>query len=112
MRFPSPVRGRAVRTERGYHITTACGEFFRSVGEGKVLYAGDDIKGYGWVVMVRGEEDLVFVYGKAERLMVKAGERVVKGQVLGKVGSQPEGCGLLFEVRDPEGRPVNFELVL
>lgn len=112
LRFPSPVKGKATRTERGYHIATACDDFFRSVGEGKVLYAGDDIKGYGWVVMVQGEEGFVFVYGKAGHLMVKRGEKVKKGQVLGKVGNLSEGCGILFEVRDMEGRPVSFELVL
>lgn len=107
-----PVKGRAKATERGYHIATSCGEFFRSVSEGRVLYTGDDIRGYGWVVMVEGEDGLVYVYGKGESSLVKRGERVRKGQPLGKVGRMQEGCGLLFEIRDREGRPVNFELVL
>ncbi|MCS6998932.1 MAG: M23 family metallopeptidase [Aquificaceae bacterium] len=107
-----PVKGKANPTERGYHIATSCGEFFRSVSEGRVLYAGDDIRGYGWVVMVEGEDGLVYVYGKGESSLVKRGEKVKKGQPLGRVGRTQEGCGLLFEIRDREGRPVSFELVL
>ncbi len=107
-----PVRGRLEKTERGYFIHTSCGEFFRSVSEGRVLYSGDDIKNYYWVVMVESEEGLVYVYAKGESALVKRGERVKKGQPLGKVGKYGETCGILFEVRDTEGKPLNFEPVL
>lgn len=108
----SPVKGRAVRTERGYFIVTSCGEFFRSVSDGRVLYAGDDIKNYGWVVMVDGGDGFVYVYGYAESLLVRRGENVRKGQPLGKVGKGSDDCGILFEVRDVEGKPLSFELML
>ncbi|RME11460.1 MAG: M23 family metallopeptidase, partial [Aquificota bacterium] len=98
--------------QRGYFIATSCGEFFRSVGDGRVLYAGDDIKNYSWVVMVDGGDGLVYVYGYAESLLVKRGENVKRGQPLGRVGKASDDCGLLFEVRDAEGKPINFELVL
>ena len=112
LRVRAPVKGKATRTERGYYINTGCGEFFRSVSDGRVLYVGDDVKGYGWLIMVDGEKGFVFVYAKAELSLVKRGERVRVGQPLGKVGSSKEGCGLLFEIRNLEGRPVSFELVL
>ncbi|MCX8164039.1 MAG: M23 family metallopeptidase [Aquificaceae bacterium] len=108
----SPVKGRVSATDRGYYIHTPCGEFFRSVSDGKILYSGDDIKGYGWVVMVDGEDGLVYVYGRAESVLVKRGERVKRGQPLGRVGKTQDGCGLLFELRNAEGKPVSFELML
>ncbi|MFN7065650.1 MAG: murein hydrolase activator EnvC family protein [Aquificaceae bacterium] len=107
-----PVRGKPTRTERGYYISTPCGEFFRSISDGRVLYAGDDIRNYRWVVMVEGLDGLVYVYGMADSLMVKRGEKVRKGQPLGKVGNNRDSCGLIFEVRDSEGKPINFEFVL
>jgi septal ring factor EnvC (AmiA/AmiB activator) len=50
-----------------------------------VLYAGDDLKGYGWVVMVEQEDGYITVYTRAERVFVKKGESVKKSQVLGRL---------------------------
>lgn len=105
-----PVKGQPSRSDRGFYIKTSCGEFFRSVSDGKVLYAGNDLKNYNWVVMVESD-GFVYVYAKAGSSLVKKGERVAKGQTLGKVGQNPEGCGILFEVRNTEGKPVDFELL-
>ncbi len=112
LRVSPPVGGRPSRTERGYYINTACDSFFRSVSSGRVLYAGDDIRGMGWVVMVESEDGYVYVYAKAGSSLVRRGEEVKRGQALGKVGRSGDGCGLLFEIRDQEGKPVDFELVL
>jgi len=94
LKIPLPVKGKATPTDRGYYINTACGEYFRSVGEGRVLYAGNDIKNYGWVVMVEGDEGLVYVYAKAGSILVKRGERVKKSQPLGRVGEDRERKGV------------------
>ncbi|MFN3599617.1 MAG: murein hydrolase activator EnvC family protein [Aquificaceae bacterium] len=112
LRVPMPVKGKTTPTERGYYITTSCNEFFRSVSDGRVLYAGDDIKNYRWIVMVESNEGLVYVYAMVDSLLVKRGEGVKRGQPLGKVGKNKETCGLLFEIRDQEGRPVSFEFML
>ncbi|MFZ8784312.1 hypothetical protein [Thermocrinis sp.] len=42
-----PVKSVPIRTQRGYFIKSSCDESFRAVEKGKVLYAGDDLKGYG-----------------------------------------------------------------
>ncbi len=112
LRVAMPVRGKIARTERGYFITTSCNEFFRSVSKGRVLYAGDDIRNMGWVVMVDSEDGYIYVYARAGGSLVKKGETVRRGQPLGRVGNSGDSCGILFEVRDQEGRPVNFELVI
>jgi Membrane-bound metallopeptidase len=110
-RVPMPVKGVPIRSHRGYFIKSSCDEFFRAVERGKVLYAGDDLKGYGWVVMVEQEDGYITVYTKAERVFVKKGESVKKGQMLGKVGKQGQDCGIGFELRLKDGSPTNFELV-
>ncbi len=112
LRVAMPVRGKIARTERGYFITTSCDEFFRSVSNGRVLYAGNDIRNMGWVVMVDSEDGYIYVYARAGGSLVKRGETVRRGQPLGRVGNSGDSCGILFEVRDQEGRPVNFELVI
>ncbi len=112
LRVAMPVRGKIARTERGYFITTSCDEFFRSVSNGRVLYAGNDIRNMGWVVMVDSEDGYIYVYARASGSLVKRGETVKRGQPLGRVGNSGDSCGILFEVRDQEGRPVNFELVI
>jgi hypothetical protein len=110
-KVPMPVKGFPIRSHRGYFIKSSCDEFFRAVERGKVLYAGDDLKGYGWVVIVEQEDGYITVYTKAERVFVKKGESVKKGQVLGKVGKQGQDCGIGFELRLKDGSPINFELV-
>ena len=112
LRVAMPVRGKIARTERGYFITTSCDEFLRSVSNGRVLYAGNDIRNMGWVVMVDSEDGYIYVYARAGGSLVKKGETVRRGQPLGRVGNSGDSCGILFEVRDQEGRPVNFELVI
>lgn len=104
-----PVRGTPIKTKRGYFIKTSCDEFFRATEEGRVLYAGDDLKSYGWLVMVDTGR-YIAVYGKAQKLFVRKGEKVRRWQVLGKVGKSTDVCGITFEVRDHDGMPINFEL--
>jgi hypothetical protein len=103
-----PVKGIPIKLQRGYFIKTPCDEFFRSVDNGKVIYAGDDIKSYKWLVMVDTGK-YIAVYGKAQRLFVRKGESVKRWQPLGKVGQSGGVCGITFEIRDEEGAPVNFE---
>lgn len=105
---PMPVKGTSVKLQKGYFIKTSCDEFFRSVDNGKVIYAGDDIKSYRWLVMVDTGK-YVAVYGKAQRLFVRKGESVKRWQSLGKVGQSGGVCGITFEIRDKEGIPVNFD---
>ncbi|MDQ7039007.1 MAG: M23 family metallopeptidase [Aquificota bacterium] len=102
-----PVKGEKIRMGRGVFIRTRCGAFFRSVGEGKVIYAGRDVGNFGWVVMVRQTDGFVAVYGKTGKPWVRTGERVKARQVLGRVGKGRKGCGIYFELRNRRGDPVN-----
>ncbi|MGB9874100.1 MAG: murein hydrolase activator EnvC family protein [Hydrogenobacter sp.] len=105
---PMPVRGTPVKLQKGYFIKTSCDEFFRSVDNGKVIYAGDDIKSYRWLLMVDTGR-YIAVYGKAQKLFVRKGESVKRWQPLGKVGQHGDACGITFEIRNNEGEPVSFE---
>lgn len=69
--------------------------------DGTVLYSGDDIKGYGNLVIVRHELGILSIYAHNERNLVKEGDAVKTGQAIarvGKTGSASRPC-LHFEVR-------------
>ncbi len=104
-----PVKGKPVKLKRGYFIETGCDEFFRSISQGRVLYAGDELKSYSWLVIIEQVDGYMAVYGKANRLFVKKGERRKREQVLGKVGREGERCGIFFDIRNKDGIPVSFE---
>ena len=104
--YLAPVSGERLKQGRGVFIKTRCDEFFRSVGEGKVVYVGKDVENFGWVLMVRQTDGFVAVYGKVKDPWVRMGERVRTRQVLGRVGKTRRGCGLYFELRNLRGDPV------
>ncbi|GEM_PF-2336605 len=104
--YYAPVKGNLKEDERGFYIQTRCGEFFRSVEEGKVAYSGKDVNNYGWVIIVEQMDGYVAVYGKVGKPWVNQGEKVRARQVLGKVGKSKGNCGIHFELRDSSGKPV------
>jgi murein DD-endopeptidase MepM/ murein hydrolase activator NlpD len=108
--FPWPVRGRILAgygaTKGGGHnaginIAAARGAPVRSVDSGVVAYAGNEIRGYGNLVLVKHASGLISAYAHLDALLVKRGDTVGRGQVIAKVGdtggvSEPQ---LHFELR-------------
>ena len=68
---------------------------------GVVAYAGNELRGYGNLVLIRHDDDWVTAYGHAERLLVRRGDRVQAGQRIATVGtSGAVGAPQLhFEIR-------------
>ncbi len=110
-RVKLPVKGKVERAERGVFIRTSCNEFFRAVEDGKVIYSGNSLRQYDWVVMISQKDGFISVYAKASNSFVKKGETVKKSQVLGKVGRSGDTCGILYELRTEDGSPIRFEVL-
>jgi murein DD-endopeptidase MepM/ murein hydrolase activator NlpD len=94
-RLPWPVRGRVVAgygaTKEGGHnaginIAAARGAPVRAVDSGVVAYAGNEIRGYGNLVLVKHPNGLISAYAHLDSLLVKRGDTVKGGQVIAKVG--------------------------
>ena len=107
-----PVEGRVVKNKRGILIYTECGTPIKAVDGGKVIYSGDDISAFGNMVIIE-HAGYISVYGYNAKNVVKLGQKVNKGQIIGYVGIKPdEGrCALHFELRDRNGallNPVNY----
>jgi murein DD-endopeptidase MepM/ murein hydrolase activator NlpD len=85
----------------GIDIGAAVGTDVAAVGAGEVTYAGKPAPAYGTIVIVGHSGGVFTVYSKLSEASVHKGDRVVSGQVLGRVarggGSGPSH--LHFEVR-------------
>jgi septal ring factor EnvC (AmiA/AmiB activator) len=91
----------------GLDIDTPEGKPFRTIFDGRVAYAAP-LNGYGLTVVVDHGNGVLSIYAHAAIVLVEAGENVVRGQELGRVGESGSlrGPYLYFELRDG-GRPVD-----
>ena len=85
----------------GINIKARRGDQVRAAEAGVVVYAGDDLKGYGNLLLIRHSGGWVTAYAHSDRLLVKRGDRVTQGQVIAWVGitggvSEPQ---VHFEIR-------------
>jgi murein DD-endopeptidase MepM/ murein hydrolase activator NlpD len=85
----------------GINIAAPRGTPFRAADNGVVIYAGNELRGFGNLLLLRHDGGTVTAYAHADELMVQRGETVRRGQTIGRVGasgnvSTPQ---LHFEVR-------------
>jgi murein DD-endopeptidase MepM/ murein hydrolase activator NlpD len=84
----------------GLDLGAAYGTPIYAAHRGKVIYAGW-MSGYGNLVMIKHENNVVTAYGHQSRLIVSVGQEVATGQQIGFEGSTGKSTGphLHFEVR-------------
>ncbi len=85
----------------GINISVPEGTSIRAADTGVVAYAGNELKGYGNLVLIRHAGGYVTAYAHAKELLVKRGDKIERGAIIGKAGqtgsvSSPQ---LHFEVR-------------
>jgi murein DD-endopeptidase MepM/ murein hydrolase activator NlpD len=71
----------------GIAIAVPEGTPVKAAGDGVVAYAGEELKGYGKLVLVRHDNGYVSAYAHNGDLAVKRGEKVSRGQTIAKSGS-------------------------
>jgi murein DD-endopeptidase MepM/ murein hydrolase activator NlpD len=108
--FRWPVKGRVISgygskpgglRNEGVNIAVPEGTGVRSAEAGVVAYAGNELKGYGNLVLIRHEGGWVTAYAHNKELFVKRGDAVKRGDVIAKAGqtgsvSSPQ---VHFEIR-------------
>jgi murein DD-endopeptidase MepM/ murein hydrolase activator NlpD len=92
----------------GIDVAVPQGTSVKAAENGVVAYAGDELKGYGNLVLVRHANNWVSAYAHNDELLVKRGDKVRRGQIIAKAGttgsvSQPQ---VHFELRRGS-RPVD-----
>ena len=84
----------------GIDIAADKGASVKAADGGTVVYAGNEVKGMGNLVLVSHNGGYITAYGNNETLLVQKGDAVKKGQQIAKVGSGASGEPRLhFEVR-------------
>lgn len=116
--FAWPVEGpitrrftnRADQKFTGITIAVPRGTEVRAARDGKVVYVGDTIPGYGLMVIISHPGDFATCYAHNERLLVREGQEVRQGQVIARSGNSGRGgeAYLHFEIRKG-GEAVNPE---
>lgn len=120
--FLWPVSGQVVarfgsgdgeQRREGIAIAARKGAPVRATEDGTVVYAGDAIRGYGRMILVRHHDGYVSAYAHNSAILVNVGDTVERGQVIARVGDtgDVEQAQLHFELR--KGRkPIDPETVL
>lgn len=70
----------------GINIAAQQGEPIVAAADGEVVYSGDELKGYGNMVILRHDNGLMTAYAHADRILVSKGEQVKQGVTIATVG--------------------------
>jgi murein DD-endopeptidase MepM/ murein hydrolase activator NlpD len=108
--FRWPVRGRIIAgfgpkpngsQNDGINLAVPEGTPIKAADDGVVAYAGNELKGYGNLVLIRHANGYVSAYANASKLLVKRGDEVRRGQVIANAGQTGNVTSpqLHFEIR-------------
>ncbi len=108
--FRWPVKGRVIagfgpkpngQQNDGINLAVPEGTPVKAAEDGVVAYAGNELKGYGNLVLIRHPNGYVTAYAHAKELLVKRGDPVKRGQVIANSGQtgNVDTPQLHFEVR-------------
>ena len=108
--FRWPVRGRVItsygaktngKQNDGINVAVPEGTPVKAAEDGVVAYSGNELKGYGNLILVRHANGYVTAYAHASELMVKRGDTIKRGQIIAKSGQSGEvgSPQLHFEIR-------------
>ena len=96
-----PISKRGYSFHKGIDIAAPKGTPVYASADGKVIRAEFVRSGYGNLIIIQHADDLATYYGHLSKIIARKGDRVSKGQLIGKVGSTGRSTGphLHFEVR-------------
>jgi murein DD-endopeptidase MepM/ murein hydrolase activator NlpD len=108
--FRWPVRGKVItsygaktngKSNDGINLAVPEGTPVKAAEDGVVAYSGNELKGYGNLVLIRHTNGYVTAYAHASELLVKRGDTIKRGQIIAKSGQSGEvgSPQLHFEIR-------------
>ncbi|MBN8995783.1 MAG: peptidoglycan DD-metalloendopeptidase family protein [Rhizobiales bacterium] len=115
--FRWPVRGRIISAfgskpngekNDGINLAVPEGTSVKAAEAGTVIYAGNELAGYGNLVLIRHADGWVTAYAHNSEILVKRGDKVARGQIVGKAGmsGSVNAPQVHFELRKG-AKPVN-----
>ena len=92
---------------KGFDIGGKKGDPVYAAADGRVVYAGSNLRGYGNLVIIKHNASYLTVYAHNDSLLVKEDQGVRKGQKIAEMGNtDADQVELHFEVRK-QGKPVD-----
>jgi lipoprotein NlpD len=111
--FVWPARGTIVagfdesKNRKGLDISGAAGDPVLAAADGKVVYAGAGLRGYGNLIILKHSSTYLTAYAHNQALLVKEEQTVKQGQKIAEMGNtDADQVKLHFEVRKL-GKPVD-----
>ncbi|GAA5181416.1 peptidoglycan DD-metalloendopeptidase family protein [Niveibacterium umoris] len=94
-------------TNKGVDIGGQIGEPVVAAATGKIVYVGSGLRGYGNLVIIKHNATFLSAYAHNQKILVKEGQSVKKGQEIAALGdSDADRAKLHFEIRR-QGKPVD-----
>ena len=89
----------------GINISADIGNPVLAIESGKIVYAGNEIQAFGNLILIKHHNDKTSAYAHLDKINVKKGESVNKGQIIALVGNSGKVSipQLHFEIRDKDG---------
>lgn len=92
---------------KGITVGGKAGDPVLAAGDGKVVYSGTGLRGYGKLLIVKHNATFLSAYAHNQNLLVKEGQSVSKGQRIAEMGdTDSDQVKLHFEIRR-QGKPVD-----
>ena len=112
MSFQWPARGNLISgfdesKNKGLDIGGKVGDPVLAAADGRVVYAGAGLRGYGNLIILKHNNTFLTAYAHNQSLTVKEDQKVRKGQKIAEMGSSDaDRVKLHFEIRR-QGKPVD-----
>lgn len=93
-------KGKGLRND-GINIAAPKGAAIRAAQNGVVAYRGNELRGFGNLILIKHDKGYMTAYAHASKVLVRRGERVKRGQVIARVGNTGSVARsqLHFEIR-------------
>jgi lipoprotein NlpD len=110
--FQWPVRGALIAgfdeaKNKGLDIAGKAGDPVHAAADGKVVYAGSGLRGYGNLIIIKHNNTYLTAYAHNQTLLVKEEQAIKRGQKIAEMGnSDADQVKLHFEIRR-QGKPVD-----
>ncbi|NLS43621.1 murein hydrolase activator NlpD [BEV proteobacterium] len=97
----------AERGSKGIDIAGTRGQPIMAIGSGRVVYAGNALRGYGNLIIIKHDDDYLSAYAHNDTMLVREQQEVKAGQQIATMGSTgTSSVRLHFEIRY-KGKSVN-----
>ena len=102
-----PVKGKLIgkfsaneQGNKGIKIAGSRGDRIQAAADGRVVYAGNALRGYGNLVIIKHSDDYLSAYAHADKILVKEKQFVTAGQTVASMGQTGTNRVMLhFEIR-------------